>query len=87
MTAATEQFWMCAGARIPSTGKTNGIEHCGRHGRHVDPHYKPRDGPKPNAGPYEPDLPFDWATGGRQLSEEELKILKRLVKEVKRDAA
>lgn len=28
--------------------------------------------------PWTPDLPFDWATGGRQLSEEELKIAKRL---------
>lgn len=37
--------------------------------------------------PWEPDLPFDWATGGCQLSEEERKILLRLVKEKKRDAA
>ena len=37
--------------------------------------------------PWEPDLPFDWATGGRQLSEEELKIARRMVKEEKHDPA
>lgn len=37
--------------------------------------------------PWEPNLPFDWATGGRQLSEEELKIARRLEREEKRDAA
>lgn len=27
---------------------------------------------------WKPDLPFDWATGGRQLSEEEREISRRL---------
>lgn len=37
--------------------------------------------------PWEPNLPFDWATGGRQLSEEELKIARQLQREEHRDAA
>jgi hypothetical protein len=36
--------------------------------------------------PWEPNLPFDWSTGGCQLSEDELKILRRLVRE-EHDAA
>ena len=30
--------------------------------------------------PWEPNLPFDWATGGRQLSEEERQIARRLAR-------
>jgi hypothetical protein len=38
--------------------------------------------------PYEPNLGFDWVTGGRELSEEEREILRKVMldEKVKDDA-